>query len=106
MTKTEEIVKEIWCREFGRDDVSLHDNFFEIGGDSIKAMKILHEVQKQLIYINISEVFEYQTIREIAGYINRVSEEDISKQLGFMPMQNRNNYVEDMDELMELLISK
>ena len=44
MTMTEEKVLKIWQQIFEKDNINLDDNFFEIGGDSIKAMNIVAEV--------------------------------------------------------------
>ncbi len=72
MTMTEEKVLKIWQQIFEKDNINLDDNFFEIGGDSMKAMNIVAEVQKQLVFVNIGEFFEYQTIREIAAKIDEI----------------------------------
>ena len=40
MSESEKRVKGIWSEVFGRSDIAVTDNFFEIGGDSIKGMQI------------------------------------------------------------------
>lgn len=70
MTETQKRVWEIWKETFTEIDVGLDDNFFEIGGDSIKAMNIISKIRAELFELDVNYFFEYQTIREIADKID------------------------------------
>ena len=70
MSESEKRVKGIWSEVFGRSDISVTDNFFEIGGDSIKGMQIFTRLNQQLCFIEVSDFFEYQTIADIARKID------------------------------------
>lgn len=70
MTETQKRVWEIWKETFTEIDVGLDDNFFEIGGDSIKAMNIISKIRAELFEFDVNYFFEYQTIREIADKID------------------------------------
>lgn len=48
MSETEKRVKDIWSEVFHTSDIALTDNFFEIGGDSIKGMQIITKLNQQL----------------------------------------------------------
>ncbi|HEX6347561.1 amino acid adenylation domain-containing protein, partial [Umezawaea sp.] len=41
----EELLAGIWCRVLGVDRVGRHDNFFDLGGDSIRSIQVLGEVR-------------------------------------------------------------
>jgi len=43
-TKTEREIAEIWCKVLGEDQVSITDNFFDLGGNSLSVSKILVEL--------------------------------------------------------------
>ena len=70
MSTSEANVKDIWCEVFGTQDIALTDNFFEIGGDSIKGMQIFSLLSQRLDKIEVSDFFEYQTIEDIARKID------------------------------------
>lgn len=70
MSDSEKRVKSIWSEVFGRTDIEVTDNFFEIGGDSIKGMQIFNKLNQQLCFIEVSDFFEYQTIADIATKID------------------------------------
>ncbi len=70
MTDTEKKVFDIWAEVFERDDFGIDDDFFEIGGDSIKAMKIYMFVTEKVAEVNIDDFFEALTIRSIAEAID------------------------------------
>ena len=59
----------------GYDEVDISSNFFEIGGDSISAVKICVELEKFNIELTPVELLKYQTIESIASYIEKKKEE-------------------------------
>ncbi|MCW3072415.1 MAG: grsB [Bacteroidetes bacterium] len=64
--KTEKILSGIWANVLGiQREIGIHENFFSIGGHSLKATRIISLVYKELgIKINLKEVFTYPTISE------------------------------------------
>lgn len=61
----------IWSQLLGVKEISIDDDFFEIGGDSLKVMTLRMRIQKILdVDIPISEFFNRATVRQQAGYIN------------------------------------
>ncbi|WP_068501316.1 non-ribosomal peptide synthetase [Paenibacillus kribbensis] len=60
----------IWMDVLNVTDISDDDNFFQLGGDSLKATVILSRVNKELgVHIPLSHIFELQTIGDLATYI-------------------------------------
>jgi thioesterase domain-containing protein/acyl carrier protein len=47
-TALEERMAGIWARTLGVNRVGVHDDFFELGGDSLRAMRLLVEVEREL----------------------------------------------------------
>lgn len=60
----------IWRRVLGVGQVGLHDNFFDLGGDSLRALRIFAEIQnltgKQL---PIAILFTHPTIEQLAAVL-------------------------------------
>ena len=53
--------------------ISITDNFFEIGGDSILALKLQIELLNQNIEITYADIFKYSTVKELALKIDSTS---------------------------------
>lgn len=47
MTATEEAIAEIWRALFGVTEVAVGDDFFELGGNSLTAIKFLSRVEER-----------------------------------------------------------
>jgi len=65
--ETELVVLNIWQRVFGFKEIGVADNFFEIGGSSLKAMRLLALVQEQFdLNIAPTVLLKRSTIKELA----------------------------------------
>ncbi|CAC9975505.1 non-ribosomal peptide synthetase [Flavobacterium panici] len=52
------------------EKINVNDGFFELGGNSLKAIALVNTVSKMLsVKITLKEIFTKQSIREIANYI-------------------------------------
>lgn len=68
---TEEILVEIWKTQLSLPKVSTDANFFEIGGNSIKATQIAALIYKQTQHnVGLKDIYNYTTIREMAQFIS------------------------------------
>ncbi|NIM16727.1 MAG: SDR family NAD(P)-dependent oxidoreductase [Candidatus Aminicenantes bacterium] len=66
----EKVLVKIWQRFFGFQQVGVHDNFFALGGDSLKAMTIITKIHRELkVKIPLAEVFVHPTIAELSEFI-------------------------------------
>jgi amino acid adenylation domain-containing protein len=73
--KIEQILADIWAGFFGFEQVGIHDDFFELGGDSLKAMVVTAKIHKKLnVEIPIQEFFNLPTIKELARYVTHHGE--------------------------------
>jgi amino acid adenylation domain-containing protein/non-ribosomal peptide synthase protein (TIGR01720 family) len=66
-TRYEEILAQIWREVFHRDVVSIHDNFFEVGGDSILSIQIISKANRAGFFFTPKQIFQHQTIAELAA---------------------------------------
>jgi amino acid adenylation domain-containing protein len=68
--QTERRLVYIWREIFQIKKIGTMDNFFDIGGHSIKALQLINSIQKQFnLKIHIEEVFRVTTIKELASLI-------------------------------------
>lgn len=78
-TQTEKTIYRIWKEVLKKDSISVHDNFFEIGGHSLIAMQVLSRIKEQCSNeISIKYIFEKQTIKELSAFIESLIEKNDS----------------------------
>ncbi|HEU4930898.1 MAG TPA: amino acid adenylation domain-containing protein, partial [Pyrinomonadaceae bacterium] len=66
LTRIERDLGEIWASVLGLDRVGIHDNYFELGGDSIRSIQIRAKAQRLGIEFTIQDLFQQQTIQALA----------------------------------------
>ncbi|MBL6449160.1 amino acid adenylation domain-containing protein [Fulvivirga sp. 29W222] len=67
---TEKAVAEIWKKVLDIPQVGIHDNFFEIGGHSLKATQVTAKVEEELgVKVSIKELFLNPTIKGLSEII-------------------------------------
>ncbi len=68
--QTEERLSTLWSSILGIEKIGIYDNFFEIGGHSLRATALLAKVNKEFnIEVPLREIFRKPTIKELAEYI-------------------------------------
>ncbi|MCB0090435.1 MAG: amino acid adenylation domain-containing protein, partial [Caldilineaceae bacterium] len=72
-TKTEELLATIWAEVLGVKQVGRFDNFFELGGDSIISLQVISRAQAKGIHLTPRQLFEAQTIVDLAGVAQQES---------------------------------
>lgn len=77
-TPIEEKLVKILSRYLHIDPIGVHDNFYEMGGDSLIAVQISSEAQMQGMRLLPHDLFDYPTIADIAGRLAYSSDEAIS----------------------------
>ncbi|MFD6979035.1 plipastatin non-ribosomal peptide synthetase PpsA, partial [Bacillus subtilis] len=59
----------IWEDVLSMSRVGIHDSFFELGGDSIKALQVAARLAAEGWSMTIRDLFRYSTIQELCGHI-------------------------------------
>lgn len=63
-------VRAIWCRELQRDDISVDDDFFTLGGQSLIMVKIQGAFIEELdVEVPMDQMFLNPTVASISQYI-------------------------------------
>ncbi|WP_144572332.1 non-ribosomal peptide synthetase [Bacillus paramycoides] len=65
----EHMLSIIWERVLGSKRIGIHDNFFEIGGDSILSIQIVSRAKQAGLQLTPKQIFEHQTIAELAQVV-------------------------------------
>lgn len=90
--------KEVLCN----DDITVNDNFFDVGGDSIKAMQLISKVSEEGYSLKIKDIFKYPSVIELSKSLEMLKEfsnEKLTGKLELNPIQKwffNKNY-KDMD---------
>ncbi|TPX25759.1 Non-ribosomal peptide synthetase nps1 [Coccidioides immitis] len=68
MTAKEQKLVHLWGRVLGMDEseIDIKDSFFELGGDSIGAMKLVSEARMEGFKLTVAEVFKHKYLNELA----------------------------------------
>ena len=67
----ERTLSNTWCEVLGYDRVGIYDNFFDLGGTSILAARLIVLVQKALgVELPIVKLFQYPNISLLAEYLS------------------------------------
>ena len=65
-TANEVLLADIWQAVLGVQKIGVLDNYFALGGDSIKAIQILSRLRQHQLQLDIRHLFEMPTIRALA----------------------------------------
>ncbi|WP_336473657.1 amino acid adenylation domain-containing protein [Bacillus sp. FJAT-51639] len=66
----EKLLVNIWSEVLNYDgEIGTHHNFFELGGDSIKAIQVATRLNKFNLKMNIKDLLQLQTIAALSPYI-------------------------------------
>jgi non-ribosomal peptide synthase protein (TIGR01720 family) len=67
----EELLVKIWEGILGKEKIGIHDNFFYIGGDSIKSIQIISKIKQSGYKLEFQEIFKYPTIAQLAPLLKK-----------------------------------
>jgi surfactin family lipopeptide synthetase C len=71
-TSIEEKIAKIWAQVLDLDQVGIHDLFFELGGDSLLASRVISRViEVFLIEVPLRSLFETPTVADMAAVVER-----------------------------------
>jgi amino acid adenylation domain-containing protein len=74
ITRGEADLAAIWAEVLQIQKVGIHDNFLELGGDSLLAMQVLARVRERFgVELALSRLFEEPTVADLAAALNAIS---------------------------------
>lgn len=81
--KMQENCAEIWMQLFNEENISITDNFYELGGDSIKAVQISSRLLERGIVLKAKDILQYPTI-ELSSSYAKVQESETQYEQGLV----------------------
>jgi amino acid adenylation domain-containing protein/non-ribosomal peptide synthase protein (TIGR01720 family) len=59
----------VWGEVLGLEQVGIHDNFFNLGGDSILSLQVIARARREGLHFTPRQLFQHQTVAELATVI-------------------------------------
>ncbi len=90
----EEQLATVFAQVLGLEKVGVTDNFFQVGGDSIKAIQAASRLKEFNIQLKVNDLFRFQTIRDLVGSgvltenITRISQAPETGEAPLTPIQH------------------
>lgn len=92
-TPTEYKLAQIWGQVLGFQELNIHDNFIDLGGDSLLGMKIANLIKKELrIEFSMNEMFNYLTVFDFSNYIGQLMNNNRFEDIPLEPVEKRDFY--------------
>ncbi len=74
-SETEKQIAGIWAEVLQRRDLGVNQSFFDLGGHSLHMVQVLARLKTSCeLDLTLAELFEYPTIRSLAGFVDRKRE--------------------------------
>jgi amino acid adenylation domain-containing protein/non-ribosomal peptide synthase protein (TIGR01720 family) len=68
--RVEEILAGVWSQVLGVKQVGIHDDFFEMGGDSILSIQVVGKANQQGLRVTPRQIFQHPTIAGLARVVD------------------------------------
>ncbi|MFE2752770.1 amino acid adenylation domain-containing protein [Actinosynnema sp. NPDC059335] len=65
----EELLADIWSRVLDVDRVGRHDDFFDLGGDSIRSIQVVGQARTKGVVVALQDLHQYPTVQELAAAV-------------------------------------
>ncbi|MEN6314180.1 MAG: amino acid adenylation domain-containing protein [Clostridiaceae bacterium] len=70
-TRSEKVLEDIWKSLLGTDQIGIHDNFFDAGGNSLLLVQMHAKIEEKFPgKISVARIFAYPTISKLAGFLD------------------------------------
>ncbi|MEU3650015.1 MupA/Atu3671 family FMN-dependent luciferase-like monooxygenase [Lentzea sp. NPDC034063] len=70
VSETERAIASIWEDVLGKDQVGLDDNFFAVGGNSLRMVQVHHRLREELGHrLPLVTLFEHPTVKALSQYL-------------------------------------
>lgn len=87
----ESAILEVFSAVLNNTNISIEDNFFYIGGDSIKAIEITAKLRQKGFVLEMKDIFYHPSIKELAKIV-RINQESVQEKItgafALLPIQH------------------
>ena len=81
-TPTERLLAEVWSAALDVQQVGTTDRFFDLGGDSILALRVVGLAEQRGVAVALRDVFAHQALGELAQAVDRAGAQGAPGQAG------------------------
>ncbi|KZE03981.1 Long-chain-fatty-acid--CoA ligase [Bacillus mycoides] len=90
---TEEDLCDIFSKVLGFEKISINTSFFELGGDSIKAIRIVSKLREKGYGSTVKNIMQHKTVQKIAQTLKEIKdtkylEEEVAGEVPLTPIQS------------------
>ena len=82
----QEIFVQVWQKILNKDKIGIFDNFFDMGGDSIRAIQFISHLHQKNITLRVRDVFQYPTIAQLSEKIKKSVDINQDVVTGIVPL--------------------
>lgn len=86
VTELEKLMASIWESVLGKNKIGIKENFFSLGGDSIRAIQVASRLYKHGYAAQMRDVFSNPTIFDLAANIRKTGNVDQNPVTGKVPL--------------------
>ncbi|QOT00300.1 amino acid adenylation domain-containing protein [Brevibacterium sp. JNUCC-42] len=90
-SETDAILATIWQEVLGAERIGIRNNFYDLGGDSIKAIQVIAQLNKHQLKVEIKDIFMNPTIEELSLYVKpleaKADQDMITGEVELTPIQ-------------------
>ena len=87
----ERLLAEVWEEVLGVRPIGIKNNFFELGGDSIKAIQVSTRLYKHDLMLEMKDLFQNPVIEKVSSYVQTLgrksNQETVVGELELSPIQ-------------------
>lgn len=69
-TEAEKKIAAVWSKVLGFNELDIYDKFLDLGGNSILAIEMEAEMEKECIPIDLTDIYNFSSIKEQADYLS------------------------------------
>lgn len=89
--EVEQTLINVWQSVLGAEKIGIEDHFFELGGDSIKAIQISSRLFQSGYQLDIKDLFKFPTIAELSPYLKiaarQIDQSEVEGRIELLPIQ-------------------
>ncbi|MCP4150962.1 MAG: AMP-binding protein, partial [bacterium] len=76
-TRVEKALAAEWRQILNTGKLGINDNYFSLGGDSIKTIQIASRLRKYDLKLEVKDIFTHQTIKQLAPHVKKISRKSL-----------------------------
>lgn len=92
-TKVEQVLAEVWAETLGVRRIGIHDNYFALGGDSIRSIRARAGALERGYDFSLQQLFQHPTVRQLAEHVtiaeNHLSTNSPQQPFGLISEEDR-----------------